>query len=158
MNLYTLLGTLRTAIHDDSTLAAWCTTNYTRRHKVYVGVDLRNPPPDTEYPIVHVFPEGKSQGQGFTNMGHRFSVNVGLVNAAARTITGKASAIEMAGVKDIVDMTAAVLDIIAANVGAGYFMDAAETQYEDIDVFPYFISKTSITINRPQYQGADSFD
>lgn len=158
MNLYTLIGTLRDAIHDDADLQSWCTTNYGQNQKVYVGVDMRNPPQDDSYPIITLFPGGKNQGLATMAMGHVIRVNCGIVNASNRTIVGKTDVTELAGISDIVSLTADVIDIVVDNVPAGLFPDSSETIYSDIALFPFFESGTDMVINLPARQGMDYFD
>jgi hypothetical protein len=62
MNITTLMNNIRNAIHDNSTLSSWCTTNYGQAHKVFVGSDTRKPPASSDYPLVHIFPLHKIAG------------------------------------------------------------------------------------------------
>jgi hypothetical protein len=158
MNIYTLLGTLRDAVYDDSGIASWCTTNYSQAHKVYIGIDPKAPPGEDDYPLVSLWPNGKTQGESATFNGHEITLVCGIRDASTRTITGKTRVTEYAGVSDIERFTSDCIDVIATNIPGGMFLDSAETRYMDIDLFPYFMSETILSINLPEYQGRDSFD
>ena len=58
--LYSALITkLETILKNNTNIAAWCTTNYTRAHYFYIETDPEDPPdPATVYPIVALSPIG----------------------------------------------------------------------------------------------------
>jgi hypothetical protein len=47
-----ILGFARDAINTDAAIASWMTTNYSATLKVYVGVDLSDPPSEADAPFV----------------------------------------------------------------------------------------------------------
>ena len=158
MNLYSLMAIFRTAVHNDSDLQAWCATTYGQAHHVYAGIDLRNPPKESEYPLVFFALDGKTQGQGVANMAHRIGVDCGIANESLRTIAGESNTVELAGISEIAEFNGYVLDIFQANLPAGYFIDTVETTYSEIDTFPFFLSQNTVQIGRRETQGVDWVD
>ena len=154
MNITTLLDTLRDAIHDDSATQTWATTNYTRNHKVYVGVDTRKPPDTDEYPLVHLFPTGKTGGYELERTDHVIGCTAGVYNAGSRT-TGKTNAVELTGMADIESFRKLVETAIAAAIPANHTLEVVAVEYETVEFFPFFLATMEMTISHDYAQGDD---
>ena len=55
MNANDILSQIRDAWLDDSHLTEWCVRTYDRPPTIFIGMDGRNPPDESLYPILAVF-------------------------------------------------------------------------------------------------------
>lgn len=154
MNIYTLLTTLRDAVHDDSNTQTWCTAQYERNHKVYVGIDTRKPPGEDEYPLVHLFPISKQGGYDAERLEHGIGVTCGVHNATAAT-TGKANVVEYVGMEHIETFRKHVETAIAGAVPTGHDLVRFEADFDTLDFFPFFLATQEYIIGKDLYQGDD---
>lgn len=157
MNINTLIVNIRNAIHDNAALQSWCTTNYSRAHKVYVGIDTRKPPIDDQYPIVHLFPLSKTIGGG--NQNHAIGVTCGLYDDDVRTVTGKANVVELEGVQNMESFRKLVeTALLTAPLDNGHWVDAIDITFETIEFFPYFLCAMEVSIRAELGFDSDPFE
>ena len=154
-DLNTLLVNIRNAIYDYGDLQTWCTSNYSRNHKVYVGLDTRNPPGQSDYPMVAIFPWKQSQGYGKMEQRHEFEIVVGLYDTALRAVAGKSGIIEKNGIQNLEAMRALVsLAIQGADIDDNWLNDL-DTEYDPVEYFPFFLGSSIYKLSTPYYQGDD---
>jgi len=158
MNMITLLTSLRDAIHDNSATQTWCTTNYTRNHKVYVGIDTRNPPDVDEYPIVHIFPVSKIEGYELDEQEHGIGVTCGLYNADTRTVSGKTNVVEYEGIQDIESFRKLIETAIVGADISNLRIDSINIDFETLEFFPFFLASMDLKIVWPYSQGDGVWD
>lgn len=158
MNITTLLNTLRNAIHDDADTRSWCGANYTRAHKVYVGVDTRNPPGETDYPCVHLFPVAKTAGYELEENEHVLGITCGVYNETASRVTGYENAVEMVGIADLETFRKYVETAVAGAIPAEHFIQVLEIEYEVVEFFPFFLATMELNISQYYAQGDDPFE
>jgi len=145
MNITTLITNIRNAVHDNSALSAWCTTNYGRAHKVYIGVDTRKPPDNSAYPLVHVFPMTKSAGGG--NQDLIVGLTCGIYDADTRTVTGYTRVVEFEGVQNIEAFRKLVeTAALTAVLDNGYWFADLDIVYETVEFFPFFLAGMQLTV------------
>jgi len=156
MNMITLKDTLRNAIHDDSDTQTWCTAQYGRNHKVYVGIDLRKPPGKDDCPLVMLAMDAKAEGYALSEQNHVFGVVCELYNSS-EAATGKANVVEYQGVDHIETLRQYVLAAIAAVIPAGFFLQTVETEFSQIEFFPFFDVAMILKISTIYSQGGDPF-
>jgi hypothetical protein len=157
MNMNTLLTTIRDAIHDNSATQTWCTANYTRNHKVYVGIDTREPPNEDAYPIVHLFPMNKIEGYSLEEQQHGMGVTCGIHNATLRT-TGKTNVVEYTGMQDIETFRKLVEAAITGTAIADIRIDSLNIDYETVEFFPFFLANMEVNFVHDYAQGDGVWD
>lgn len=154
MNMTTLKNLLRNAIHDDSDTQTWCTTQYTRNHKVYVGIDTRKPPNKDDCPLVMLAMDGKTEGYALDEQDHFFGVACEIYNSDLAT-TGKTNVVEYQGIDHIETFRQYVLTAVAAVIPAGFFLQTVETEFSQIEFFPFFDVAMILKISTIYSQGGD---
>jgi len=158
MNMNTLLASLRNAVHDDSDLQSWCASNYSRNHKVYVGVDTRRPPAEDQYPLVYLYPVAKRGGYGLGTQDHVIGAACGLADEDTRAVSGKTNLVELAGVQHLRTfrkyVDAAILGAELGDLTAG----SVEIAFETLDFFPFFLATMEFTFTNEYAQGDDPFE
>lgn len=156
MNILTLLHDIRDAVHDDAATQAWCTTNYNRNHKVYVGIDVRNPPGKDHYPIVHIFPLSKSIGYELENQDHIIGVTCGIYEPDMLS-TGKTDAVEYEGIDHIEEFRKLIETAVAGTSMGELLINTLTIEYETIEFFPFFLATMEFKLTKPYYQGDNVF-
>jgi len=153
----TIRTTIRNAIADDTATKAWCQTNYSQDHKVYVGIDLRSPPAESDYPIVHLFPVSKTAGYAPVQSDHVWGVNCGIYNATALTVAGKANITGYQGIDHIEDFRKLVETAAVGASLSGLRCDRMEVTYETVEEFPFFFAIMVFYWVHDYSQGDDPF-
>jgi hypothetical protein len=160
MDIISLTMTLAEAIHDSDAIAAWATLNYSRRHKVYVGVDDENLPGAEDCPLVYLFPTGKTSGHGRDTQDHAFLVTCEIYDEENYTPPSRENLVVFQGVQRIEEFRKLVETVIFANLPATIDEDAQrqlETTYSDSLVFPFFQAHDLYTLLNPYAMTMDEF-
>lgn len=145
---------MRDAVANDAAIAAWCTTNYGQAHKVYVGVDTRNPPASSNYPLVHIFPLAKSAGYELESEPHVIGVNCGIYDDDSTT-TGKIT--EMEGVGNLEAFRKLVETALLGAVASPQRIERIEIEYETIEFFPFFLCGMEVVVSDDYFGGDGAF-
>jgi hypothetical protein len=149
---------MRDAVQADATLLAWCQANYSKAHTVYKGMDVRQPPPEAHYPIVHLFPVSKALGYGLEKQEHVIAITCGVYDADLDSSTsGGVTLYEYDGIDNLEAMRKLVEAAVKAVVPAGGLIEAMRIEYETIEFFPFLLASMELTISDEYYQGQDVF-
>lgn len=150
----TILAAIRDAIAGSATIKAWTQANYSADHKVFVGIDRRNPPGESDCPFVVILPEHKKAGLSANVIQHEFYLCCAICDENTRT--GLASNItEYSGVQNIETFRGLVLDAIDGASFSGRITEI-ETGDEPFDAFPILLQDMLITI-KEETEFGDSF-
>jgi hypothetical protein len=149
-----IIQNLRDIIAADSATKVWTNATYGRDHKVFVGVDTRDPPGATDCPFVVISPDGKTGGWSEDQIRHIVSVDCEVSTDTQTVTTNK---IEYSGVQEIETFRQKVLMAIKGMTAAqiGGRIDDIITTYETILFFPAFICDMKLTIVQDLAQGDD---
>ena len=155
MNITTLLHNMRDAIHDNSALNTWATTNYGRNPKVYVGIDTRKPPAADQYPLVHLFPQQKTIGDG--NQTHVIGVTCGIYDDDTLT-TSKTNVVELEGISYLEDFRKLVeTALLTTALSDAHWIASIDVVYETVEYFPYFLCAMDVHIQAELSFGQDFY-
>jgi len=158
MNENTLINTLINDIADDQTLSSWCAATYGRRHKVYKGIDERNPPdPTSDYPAVNVTFERQHEGYSLEQREHEVVISGGLYDADFKT-RARDNIVEYEFSENLADFANYVKDVIKASSLTGLELSELEIFYFTIEFFPSLKFEMYATFTQQYYQGDDPFD
>ncbi len=158
MNLATPLATIRDALANNAAIKVWTQATYTKDHKVYVGIDPRNPPPDTAYPLIALSPADGSEGWSEDVSLYTIGIGCGIIQEAQTTGLA-ANIVQYAGVMEIEAFRKKVEDAITGIVEStlGGRVDSLKVEYETIEFFPSFLCHMIFTIVKEQSQGDDPY-
>ena len=145
-----LLTSIRDAIASNAAIKTWTQATYTKDHKVFVGVDTRNPPAESDCPCVVLSPSEKVGGNSEDVIAHVFNVSCEIIEETSTTSGNK---VEYDGVQYIETFRQKVL--AAVNGVAGIRITKVETAYETIMFFPSFMCDMQITIEQETEFGDD---
>ncbi len=148
-----LIQALRDGIADNSAVKAWCQATYGKDHKVYLGIDQDNPPAETAYPLVSLYPLSKKGGLFEERKTHEFGVSLGIYDSTLAA-GGKTNVIEYNGVQRI----EAFRKLISAAISAALTtvrIIGSESTYEALELFPYFLCVQDFTCDEETEFGDD---
>lgn len=144
MNANDILIKIRDAWLNDSALTEWCFQTYGRAATVYLGMDGRNPPDESLYPIVAVF--SITLSGGVHEPSAVVEVAAGVVDEAIDDTPMGAFPryrqwLGMGRVQDLLRLARTAL--VRANFGKITMMNDAE----DVSIHPYYTAKDSVQID-----------
>lgn len=158
MNITTLINAMRDAIVGSATVKAWCYTNYDQAHTVYKGVDQRNPPPSTDYPVVTVFPVSKIAGYELEREEHVIGVVCGVKDETVTSTTTSAVVLkEYDGVDNLEAFRKLVETAAVGAVSSPQRVEVLFIEYEVIEFFPYLLASMEFKVSDDFYEGDDAF-
>lgn len=133
----------------------WCNTNYNGPPTIYKGIDIREPPPDTSYPIIHLFPISREKGYNISERNYLLGIVLGLCDTTLNTTTTGDDVIikEYQGIDNIEDFRALVETCIVDAMPVNDWIDSINITYNTIDAFPFFLCSNFYTITNAYLQG-----
>jgi len=127
------------AVAQDAAIKAWCQGQYSEDHTVYAGLDIRNPPQDSDCPYVVLYPVRKEFGQHRREKFHEFEVVGCLHDTTTRSHAGISNLTEFTGVQNIETFRKLVEDAIAGVDIGNLTLAVIAVDYEIIESFPFFM-------------------
>lgn len=134
------IAAIRDALKADPGISAWCQQKYQRQHKVFVGMDDENPPPETDYPLIVIEPFGHKWGLKSRSEEARVFIDCGIVQSAV-DIAG--NVVELRGIQEIETLRRMVEERLFR---AGLLIAESEAASRSGYFFPVFWSGSEVTI------------
>lgn len=139
MNINTLINDFAEALADSETIKNWCQVNYTSDHKVYAGMDTRDPPDENDCPYLVLYPVRKHLGQHQREKHHEIEVVCCLNDTTFNVHGGIGNLTEFTGVQNIESFRKLVETCIAAVDIGNATLSTIAVDYEMIESFPFFM-------------------
>jgi len=157
MDINTLLTDLASAIATDAATLAWANATYDQDHKVYVNVDIQNPPGRTDCPAVEIHPAAKRVGQTITKKEHAFEVTCGIYDEAVK-VHAETNIVEYEGVQRLEAFRKLVeAAIVGVSVGNAVFEEVS-VEYDTISLFPFMLVGMGIGITKQLTVGENRYE
>ena len=152
-SLLTTIESFKDALTIDSALTAWSQGAYGRAQKVYVNIDVRNPPGESDCPYILLRPVSAAYGRGVSQK----TLNIELLCCLYDeefVQDPETNAVEYYGVVNCMQMLdLAVAAIAAVDTGNSLLQDI-EAEFETIEFFPFFMAGCPLTMAEPITLGA----
>lgn len=155
MNITTMIDAISAAIAQDSAIAAWCTTTYGHTHKVFVSLDLRNPPGQDDCPYVALWPDDKLVGYGISEKGHGLMFDISVYDESTRTHDGIGNLVEYNGVARVEALRKLVETAVAGVDLGNVSLENIDIQYDSPESFPFFTAGMAVSFQEENMLGAD---
>jgi hypothetical protein len=139
MNINTLLNDFAEAVAQSSTIKTWTQANYSADHKVYAGMDTRDPPDENDCPYMALYPIRKLLGQHQREKHHEIEVVCCIHDTTTRAHDGITNLIEYKGVQNIESFRKLVETCIASVDIGNANLSLVTVDYEMIETFPFFM-------------------
>ncbi len=168
MDIIKLVDKIIEAVAANEALITWCDTIYSKTPTIYKGVDLRNPPPATECPVINVIPVKKNPNESAEVVPHVIGVicmvheNPATLPTATTTDDGIVIK-EYAGIDNIegfrkcVESSITGIDFNSDDDLIGLRVGEIKIDYDTIDVFPFFRCFMEIEFTNILSQGDDTW-
>lgn len=157
MTFTEILTALNAGIAADPELTVWATSTYGHAHKVVTMVDERNPPVETDYPMVHLYQVARAGEMDVGGDTYTVGCVVGIHDdAAAAGAIWQDTSMLYPGVERLDRMTRMVLSAAMTATGGleDLFVRFARVEYETVEFFPYFLADIELILDRPVEFGA----
>lgn len=180
MNITTLINAIRDVLANSSEISDWSVAIYGHGPTITKGADEKNPPEQADYPVIHLFPIGKSAGYGVDMIGHDIGISCGVSDTSITSSTvGQVTLLEYTGLDNLEAfrklVETAVVTAVESGLGFGevefgedpfggetwhgsVFLDDVKITYETIEHFPFFLASMALSINGPATLGGDPFE
>ena len=155
MNINTLINDFSEAVASSATIKTWTNANYTSDHTVFVGLDTREPPGESDCPYVAMYPVRKHIGQHEREKNHQIEVVACLFDTGTKSHGAITNITEYAGVQNIEAFRKLIeTDIAGVDIGNAT-LSVIAVDYEAIEVFPFFMCGMVINVWESVCIGSD---
>lgn len=89
MTTVELLEAARDALANDTELSAWCVAQFGTVPTVFLGLDDKSPPEESEYPMVAIIGVDQTRGSSRREIDWRLHMGAGVVNSTVLSVDGK---------------------------------------------------------------------
>lgn len=146
MKISAMIDLIVTAIDTDSALISYCTSTFGKRHKIFVGMNLRVPPSETDMPCIVVDSIYERVVDANRNS---VKILLGLLSSSeTKTTTGYVTRlVGFTQSEEFRDQATAALIRAQKKFKSKINFDQGETVSNE--VFPIFSSKISINLEYP---------
>lgn len=146
MDINTILDDWATRLANDTDIETWCQTNYGFSVSILVGLNLEDPPRKDECPCIVLVPGKKRTGKAVDIESLIAGVALAVYDEA-KTTSGKIT--KYSGIQKVEEFRQLVLTVIAQSLMDGGFIAEVETEYEPVELFPFFWTDMVLEIMRP---------
>lgn len=152
--LTSLVEHFRAAIYADASIASFCTTNYAKSVKLYVGYDQKNPPASANCPFIAIVPVGRSMGIMENEYVYHIDIDFGIVDNTFSDYQSNGSQ-EMRGFYRI-DSFAELINTALETIASGHNLATDLINYQvTMDAFPLIVGQMTIEARLANTIGID---
>lgn len=141
--LHTIINKIRDTLKNDSDIADFCLTKYSKPLTLFVGINPKNPPKEAHCPFIVIFPVKKREGESLEEYSYNTVLWLGIKNDNAVT-TG--NVIEESGIEEISEFSQLVYMALRKST---IYIDSCVTDIEAVEFYPQHIAQMDIAIEIP---------
>lgn len=143
----------KTAIRADAALEAWCQDKFSKSPKIYIGLDVANPPKESDCPFIALVAPRRTGGVEAGMLTHELVITFGLVCSDITVDSTGDETIE--GGNLIGDMWELIWAVLVAQFSTNVFLSEEDTTIDGVVTFPLFVGASQVNIHIPVIMGAD---
>lgn len=136
MNINTLISELSKTVANDSALTNWAVNAYGQSHNVFINMDLRDPPKDTDCPYLVILPLSKSVGRGREEKTHEIEISCCVYDDDFE-IHAETNITEFAGSKRLEEFRKLAETVIANSDIGNALIESVDIEYDVVSSFPF---------------------
>lgn len=155
MNINTLITTFTAALVSQTEIATWATAQYASGYTVCENIDLRDPPPSDDCPVIIISHGAKSGGLVDQRI---HVVGADILVYDDRKTTQVNGVIRYEGGYQAEALRQMVLTRIVAAVPSNLKLDAVSTNYDPISQFPYVFIDMELTLTEENVIGGNPYE
>lgn len=148
MTLMSVVNAIKTKLAASTAIASWCTTNSFSALKIFVGLNGKNPPTETDCPYVIVYPSLWTEGERESEWSWIIVVAWSVYNEASTT-AGQVETLTGIGQCDALGELIWA-EVKAACIGLGFPASRADYDIEAYEFFPQFPGRMSVVLRVPK--------
>jgi hypothetical protein len=145
------------ALAADSALTAWAQATYGRPQKVYINIDLKNPPGQADCPYVILRPATARIGNAQAQKLAQLEMVCCLYDESFRTYAEDAIT-EYNGVQRLCELIQLAIRALAALDIGNALLNLLEPDFDTIESFPFFMAGLPLAITEDYVLGADRLE
>jgi hypothetical protein len=149
--IYDILTVWRDILSNDIKIKEFCLEKYHKEPKIYLGIDLKNPPSVLDCPLIILCPGTKIEGEDEEEFRYAISVSWGIVNEK-RKITG--NIIEYFGIKEADEFGQLIL-LALSEANQDHPISSVHYELDSLDFFPQHCGEMRLEITVPRLMGAE---
>ena len=158
MDINTLTPDLALALAADSAIESWVQANYDKSFKLFVNIDPRDPPGESDRPFILFYPTAKKVGSMRDEKPHIYQIEVVLHNEEMVDPQRRANLVEYIGVAHVEALRKLVETALVAALPGSLDLDEIEIEYDTLNDFPFFFAGMTLTFNESVCIGGDYLD
>jgi len=150
----TTLESFKDALTSNAALAAWCHGVYGRAPRVYVNIDLRDPPGEADCPYLLLTPVAARYGRAATQKMMEFDM-LCCTHDEEFVLDPETNAVQYLGVQRSMDLLDYAVAALAAVSTGNALLQEITAEFETIEYFPFFMVGCPIALVEPLTLTAD---
>lgn len=159
MNITTLINDFRDALQNNDTLTGWALVNYGHVYSIFKGVDVRNPPGQELYPVIHLYPISKRMGHEEMAASHIVGITCGVYDSGQSQVDGAlGNSREYDGIDLLEAFRKLVETALLAAIPVSLTIDSLNVEYETIEFYPFLLCSMEMKLSQAYLLGCDLFE
>lgn len=139
----------RDALHASQPIRDYCLSKYSKAPKIYVGINGKNPPSDTDCPMIILYPGRKLEGLELKEYTYTITVGWSIVQNASTTAN---DVTEYSGVAEC-DALGQLIYLELAQLSTGNPISEVKYNIEPVAYYPRFPGRMDITLKITSVNG-----
>ena len=142
LKLSDIIGKWRNALTASESIQNYCETKFTRKPKIYVGVNGKSMPADEDCPLIILYPGSKKEGLELQEYTYTLTVGWVILQEGATTVD---NVIEYSGVAECDELGQLIYQELTG-LSARNPISAVDYSIEPVAYYPRFPGRMDITI------------
>jgi len=156
MDINTLIVTLTDAVVSQDDITAWSTIEYGHGYHVFENIDMRNPPEETDCPLIIIRPQSKSGGMNADVKSFSLGIDCLVFDSGIPVeINGL---IRFKGGRLVEELRAMVFAKIHGALPSDCHVGDLAVDYDTVEQFPYIWCGMTINIEQEQLIGVNPYE
>lgn len=142
LQLSEIISRWRDALQASAAIQNYCTAKYGKSPQIYVGINGKNPPVETDCPMIFLYPGSKSEGLELQEYTYQLTVGWKIIQAAT---TANGNVTEYLGVTECDGLGQLIYQELAQLTAANP-ISAVNYCLEPVVYYPQFPGRMDITL------------
>ena len=156
MDINTLIETLVDAVADQDDINTWSQIEYDRDYKTFENLDMRNPPQETDCPLVVIRPESKTGGLSEPVKSFGLGIDCLVHDSGIPDETN--GVIRFTGGRLVEEFRAMVFGKILSALPSDCHVAELAVAYDTVEQFPYIWCGMGLRIEQEQLIGVNPYE
>lgn len=142
LNLSSIIYKWRDALQASASIQTYCTAKYSKKPKIFIGINGQNPPEEADCPMIILYPGAKSEGLELQEYTYKLTVGWTVFQEAVPTNNGIT---EYLGIVESDDL-GQLIYLELAGLSTDNPISVVNYSLEPISYYPHFHGRMDITL------------